>query len=94
MRVINYSENSKLISGELTDKEKKIIDDVFNKANPGDKLEIELLDKKDFISEEKVRHAFKLHRDLLNSNSENFKPFDFHAINGLLDKLQKDMELK
>ncbi len=51
------------------------------------------LSKGRFISEEKIRDAIELHRKLINSNSENFKPFDVKALNGLLTKIQTDMGL-
>ena len=57
MLVTKWNPNSNLIAGELSPDEKKIIDAEFSKAKQGDKLEIELLDKKGFISEEKVREV-------------------------------------
>lgn len=94
MKISTYNPNTKYISGTLSDKENKIIALEFEKVNPSHHMEIELLDKKGFIEEKKVRDAIALHRKLINSNSENFKPFDINALNGLLTKIQTDMGMK
>ncbi len=60
MKINIYNPNNNKISGTLTNTEKKIIDAEFSKAKPGDSLEIELLDKKGFISEEKVKEIINI----------------------------------
>lgn len=55
MKIINYSLDSNVITGELSKSEKKIIDTEFDKIKPGDKLEIEMLDKKGFIEKKIVK---------------------------------------
>ena len=55
MKITVFNPETKNIGGTLTDAEFKIIDEVFKKTNPEDGMEIELLDKKGFIEEKKVR---------------------------------------
>lgn len=55
MKVNVYNPDDNRIAGTLSDPEKKIIDKVFDNIKPGESMEIELLDKKGFISEEKIK---------------------------------------
>lgn len=59
MKIIIYDSKSNRISGTLSAAEKKIIDAEFDKAKPGDDLEIELLDKKGFISEKIINDVIE-----------------------------------
>ena len=71
MKIHIYNPDNGKMSGTLSDAEKKIIDAEFSKAKPGDSLEIELLDKKGFISKEEVLADIdkELGDDVINRHS-------------------------
>lgn len=81
MKINIYNPDNGKISGTLSSQELIIIDAEFSKVKPGDGMEIELLDKKGFIEEEKIS-------DVLNEVAiSDLKNKDL-IINFIVEKLE------
>ena len=99
MKIEIFNKDRKSIGGTLTDAEFKIINEVFEKAKPEDVLEIELLDKKGFISEKKVRDiidkALRISESIAKRAGHKSLEYAAHrGTNQVLTELKKELGLE